>query len=141
LASDPNRKKSLEQSLNDRVKKFNEGRNAGHTSMILDDHNDLMADDNGNTPTKAARKKLSKHELSADDIDLADEVKNPGDLEYESQAKNDEGICIVCMDKAANAVFMNCGHGGVCYDCAMETWKKSNFCVVCRSEIKAIYEV
>lgn len=36
---------------------------------------------------------------------------------------------------------MDCGHGGVCYECAIENWKKSNNCVICRSEVKMIYEV
>lgn len=27
--------------------------------------------------------------------------------------------CIVCMSEVADGVFMPCGHGGICYDCAL----------------------
>jgi hypothetical protein len=27
--------------------------------------------------------------------------------------------CIVCMSEVADGVFMPCGHGGICYECAL----------------------
>ena len=34
---------------------------------------------------------------------------------------------------------MDCGHGGVCYDCALEIWYISNKCHMCREKIKSVY--
>ena len=36
---------------------------------------------------------------------------------------------------------MDCGHGGVCMQCALDLWKKNSECYLCRSKIKSVYEV
>lgn len=41
--------------------------------------------------------------------------------------------CAVCFDKSPNAVFMSCGHGGICYECAKDLWKGKDECYLCRS--------
>ena len=46
----------------------------------------------------------------------------------EAAAKKDseeksEVICSVCFDNVPDSVFMDCGHGGMCYDCAIDIWK------------------
>ncbi len=28
---------------------------------------------------------------------------------------------------------MECGHGGICYDCALEVWKSNGNCFICRN--------
>ena len=30
--------------------------------------------------------------------------------------------CMACMDKKPDSIFRNCGHGGLCYDCAIDIW-------------------
>ena len=40
-----------------------------------------------------------------------------------------------------DAVFMPCGHAGMCYTCAMEMWKSSNACHLCREAIKSVYQL
>lgn len=47
--------------------------------------------------------------------------------------------CMICFDEDSDAIFMDCGHGGVCYDCALEIWKTSNECHLCRKEIVSVY--
>lgn len=42
-------------------------------------------------------------------------------------------LCLVCFDKPPDAVTMSCGHGGLCYDCAMEIWRKTSGCYICRA--------
>ena len=32
-------------------------------------------------------------------------------------------------------MFMECGHGGVCLDCATDIWNTTNECYLCREEI------
>jgi len=38
-------------------------------------------------------------------------------------------------------VFMSCGHGGICYECAQESWKKADKCVICRHPIEKIVKI
>ena len=33
---------------------------------------------------------------------------------------------------------MDCGHGGICYECAVEIWKKNNECYLCRNVLNFI---
>jgi hypothetical protein len=42
-------------------------------------------------------------------------------------------ICLICFGKTPDAIFMPCGHGGVCYDCALSAYKKKTpTCYICR---------
>lgn len=41
-------------------------------------------------------------------------------------------ICVICFEKPPDAVFMNCGHGGLCYDCSLDIWKATMECHLCR---------
>lgn len=49
--------------------------------------------------------------------------------------------CIVCYRKLARAVFMDCGHGGVCFTCAKKINRRQGECHMCRQKIKAILTV
>lgn len=40
--------------------------------------------------------------------------------------------CLICYEKQPDAVLMECGHGGLCYDCAIDIWKKNGECYLCR---------
>lgn len=53
--------------------------------------------------------------------------------------------CLICFDKLPDSVFMECGHGGsnvfnrefdklsgICYDCALDVWKTTGECYLCR---------
>ncbi|CAD8098156.1 unnamed protein product [Paramecium sonneborni] len=55
-----------------------------------------------------------------------------------SQTSN---VCIVCYERGPNAVFMNCGHGGTCYQCAIDIWKQKTICYLCRNKIEYILKV
>eukprot|EP00828_Plagiopyla_frontata_P030454 TRINITY_DN3966_c0_g1_i3.p2 TRINITY_DN3966_c0_g1~~TRINITY_DN3966_c0_g1_i3.p2 ORF type:complete len:131 (+),score=13.63 TRINITY_DN3966_c0_g1_i3:3-395(+) len=46
--------------------------------------------------------------------------------------------CLICFDKYPDAVLMECGHGGVCRECAEDIWKKSSECYLCRQKITSI---
>lgn len=50
-------------------------------------------------------------------------------------------LCGVCYANEPDSVFMKCGHGGICYDCAVDIWKKSAECYLCREEIEQILQV
>lgn len=49
--------------------------------------------------------------------------------------------CLICFDKPPDAVFMNCGHGGVCYECSVEIWKSTEECYLCRNKIAQVLQV
>lgn len=49
--------------------------------------------------------------------------------------------CLICFDKAPDAVFMECGHGGVCYECAVEIWKAAAECYLCRMKIIQVLQI
>ncbi|CAK88934.1 unnamed protein product (macronuclear) [Paramecium tetraurelia] len=54
---------------------------------------------------------------------------------------NSNNKCIICCEQASNAVFMNCGHGGICYQCAVQVAQNQKECFLCRQIILQIYEI
>lgn len=45
----------------------------------------------------------------------------------------DDGMCIICMEKPSDAVFEPCGHAIACSSCAARVVAKSSSCPMCRS--------
>lgn len=64
-------------------------------------------------------------------------------LEAGNPKLNETGVtlCSVCYANEPDSVFMRCGHGGVCYDCAIDIWKTTGECYLCRLEIEQILQV
>ncbi|EAS01527.2 zinc finger, C3HC4 type (RING finger) protein (macronuclear) [Tetrahymena thermophila SB210] len=58
-----------------------------------------------------------------------------------SRMDKSTNTCLVCFDKSPDSVFMDCGHGGVCYDCSLEIWKKTGECYLCRLKIVQVLQV
>jgi len=84
----------------------------------------------------------SKIFYSFDDMAIYNNIKKPADQVPAPQKENEnEKICYICFERAPNAVFMKCGHGGVCYECAIESWKKADTCLMCRQKVEAILKV
>lgn len=46
--------------------------------------------------------------------------------------------CLICFENAPDSVFMDCGHGGMCYVCATDIFKKTGECYLCRNVIKQV---
>lgn len=44
-------------------------------------------------------------------------------------------LCNVCFGKEADTIFMECGHGGLCLQCAYDIWGTSDECYLCRETI------
>eukprot|EP00828_Plagiopyla_frontata_P005142 TRINITY_DN12012_c0_g1_i3.p4 TRINITY_DN12012_c0_g1~~TRINITY_DN12012_c0_g1_i3.p4 ORF type:complete len:103 (+),score=17.82 TRINITY_DN12012_c0_g1_i3:455-763(+) len=36
---------------------------------------------------------------------------------------------------------MPCGHGGICYECSLDLWKRTGECYLCRSEITCVVQI
>lgn len=44
-------------------------------------------------------------------------------------------LCNVCFGKDADTIFMECGHGGLCLQCAYDILGTSDECYLCRENI------
>ena len=56
-------------------------------------------------------------------------------------ASLDAEKCLTCMEKISNAVLMNCGHGGICYECATKLLQEVGVCHICRAKIEIVVRV
>jgi len=80
-------------------------------------------------------------DFSEGDIDLRKNIRTPTLKRGESAQSSSENLCTICFDSIPNGVYMDCGHGGVCYECALETWKKSENCILCRQKINKVLKI
>lgn len=57
--------------------------------------------------------------------------------------KSDEfrKICNICIENESNAVVMECGHGGICYECSLGVWKATGVCHMCRLPISQVLQI
>jgi len=82
-----------------------------------------------------------KKQYSVDDK-YALELAAEGEIEYKIGVNDEESeLCYLCFENAPNAILLNCGHGGICYECGIIIVKKNNECMECRKEISSIYKV
>ncbi|EAS06668.2 zinc finger, C3HC4 type (RING finger) protein (macronuclear) [Tetrahymena thermophila SB210] len=49
--------------------------------------------------------------------------------------------CLVCFDNQPDSVILECGHGGLCNQCALDIWKKTGECYLCRQTISKIVQI
>jgi len=49
--------------------------------------------------------------------------------------------CTICCDHEADAVFLHCGHGGVCHQCATFLFHRSGECCICRSGVQGVAKI
>lgn len=49
--------------------------------------------------------------------------------------------CIACNERYANAVILECGHGGICFSCAIKLEEDSGVCHICRSAISSVVKI
>lgn len=53
----------------------------------------------------------------------------------------EDSLCFICFTNEPNAVFLDCGHGGVCLSCSIDAMKKKNTCTICRMLVVQILEI
>nr|CDJ93677.1 Zinc finger domain containing protein [Haemonchus contortus] len=49
--------------------------------------------------------------------------------------------CTVCMSAKVNSALYKCGHSCMCYDCAMQTYRSSGLCPLCRASILDVIKI
>ena len=55
---------------------------------------------------------------------------------------SEDETCIICYSNRGDICLMNCGHGGICFECASTlATKRGRLCPVCRGEIKKVLRV
>lgn len=59
----------------------------------------------------------------------------------QKQDSQSQTTCLICFDKDADAVIMDCGHGGICYGCCVELFKKKQGCYLCRKPILQVLQI
>ncbi|KAL4479264.1 hypothetical protein ABPG72_011476 [Tetrahymena utriculariae] len=62
-------------------------------------------------------------------------------LQVTKQENSIGNTCVVCFDKTPDTLYMPCGHGGLCYECAIDILKKTGECYLCRVEITEVYQL
>lgn len=53
----------------------------------------------------------------------------------------DSSKCVVCCDRDADALILECGHYCMCYVCAVQNEESYGVCPMCRGEISRIVNV
>lgn len=54
---------------------------------------------------------------------------------------SEDELCNICFTDPANTVLLDCGHGSICVNCAIDSMKKNNHCIFCRAKVLQIIEI
>lgn len=54
---------------------------------------------------------------------------------------HEESLCYICCSNEANGVIINCGHGGVCYDCLFDYINRKDECMECRTKVESLLKL
>ena len=63
------------------------------------------------------------------------------DTENPPKNKEEGSLCYICESRVSNAILVECGHGGVCCECALKLVEQKNECMECRKPATAIYRI
>ena len=54
----------------------------------------------------------------------------------------EKASCCICFSNLANAVLMNCGHGGICYECGKSILQSNScLCHLCREPLLFVLQM
>lgn len=84
----------------------------------------------------------TSHSIHSPKFKTPNSTENHGEkfVRKNSGSNHDQSIncCLICFENQPDAVFMECGHGGMCYTCATDIFKKTGECYLCRRLIKQV---
>ena len=117
-------------------------------------NNRFLRLDSDSTPIKSHRDDSEKTETcttkESDKSDLNFASRDKQEIRNNSQNPLDSGSpepCYLCMDHAADAVLMECGHGGLCAACAAVLWQRGTLapggrqCPLCRQHFVGVLHI
>jgi len=84
--------------------------------------------------------KLNKKAHAAWTVNDLNKIQ-PAPTAAKNNESDNDNLCFICCVKKADAVYLDCGHAGICMLCAQESWKKHNKCVTCRKGITKLAKV
>ena len=94
------------------------------------------------------KRRMKEGEIVEEEEELEEEKDKEQREEEEAERREEENgnnspnksvnLCLVCYDSPPDAVFMDCGHGGICYKCSLELSKATGECFLCRKPIKQV---
>ncbi|CAN0583175.1 unnamed protein product, partial [Ectocarpus sp. 12 AP-2014] len=59
-----------------------------------------------------------------------------------ASSRREHSTCYICCERRADAVVMECGHGGVCFTCATTLADSPpHLCPVCRKVIQEVFKL
>ncbi|CAD8094601.1 unnamed protein product [Paramecium sonneborni] len=93
------------------------------------------------TTSNELKLQLDKKRCNSHLVTIAHDETIQNNKHQEISMSQTSNVCIVCYERGPNAVFMNCGHGGTCYQCAIDIWKQKTICYLCRNKIDYILKV
>ncbi|CAK58362.1 unnamed protein product (macronuclear) [Paramecium tetraurelia] len=93
-------------------------------------------------------KLASMMNLKFNEQENIEELKGTSILQHQQNENQQNSIslssinlCCICYDSNPDALFMQCGHGGVCYHCALDMWKNKDECYLCRKKIDRVLQI
>ncbi len=52
-----------------------------------------------------------------------------------------DSMCVVCIERPADAILLECGHSGLCVQCATMLWNQARRCPLCRRGFAAVMRI
>ena len=90
------------------------------------------------TVKKAQHKKLHSEIFENDSGSLP---VNSMSADIETTEECSQQDCLLCFELKSNAVLMECGHGGLCFKCALDLFNNSRKCFICRARVTKVLHV
>ncbi len=86
----------------------------------------------------------SVRELNSNDTFPLQEMQECCKLKSRNNSLNSNdtsSTCFVCVERPADAVLLECGHSGLCVECANVLWDQGRRCPLCRRGFAAIMRI
>ena len=130
--------------IEDKVKaNVTEGINRQEDFKVLQSTSKM--ENNENTEIRTERIDISsimKPFCITERIKISDIGKSVVFSRKKSQEVNEESIlCTLCCSSPLNGVIMECGHSGICFNCATKLLRHKKKCPLCRNSIEFVLKI
>ncbi|KAL4502971.1 hypothetical protein ABPG72_014200 [Tetrahymena utriculariae] len=116
--------------------------NYEHTPGQNQEQQDINSVENTNQQTDQKNTEVQKNPNNQEQLpEIKQENNNISTPKNQQIKEEEEQNCLICFQNSQDSVFMNCGHGGICYDCSLDIWKITGECYLCREKIKQILQI
>ena len=69
------------------------------------------------------------------------DTSDNGRLQTEADVEEGNTKCMVCWERAPDCILLECGHCGLCVQCADQLWKQTRRCPLCRGSFAAVMQI